>query len=144
MMATRLVKRARVTPKKSASEPLERLRENAPRRRSAPVSFACALSALMKERTRVNRSRRTRVQRAWEMALLDVSGLAEDSARHTQVWGAKGGVVNVAVDSPALAHELGVVYKAQLLAAMQALLDGKDTITGLIIRPRGGRRSFRG
>lgn len=109
-----------------------------------PVSFACALSALMKDRSSVNRSRRVRVQRAWEMALREVSGLTANLARHTQVVSTSGGLVRIAVDSPALAHELGVVYKAKLLARMQALLAGKDTITGLAIRARGGRRPFSG
>jgi hypothetical protein len=54
---------------------------------------------------------------------------------------AKSGEVQVTVNNPSLAHEIGVVYKSEILEQLRELLEGKDSIAGLKVKTkRGGRR----
>jgi hypothetical protein len=137
-MTTRLVRRPQISPKDAAKDPLERLRQNA-RNLLMPVPFAHALSVLLTEQRRVNRSRLLRLRGAWEMAVEQIPGLSTEAANRADVRSVgKSGEVRVTVDSPALAHELGVVYREKLLDRMKALLEGKDSISNLVIKPRHG------
>lgn len=138
-MATRLVKRTRKTPAEAAKEPLQRLRENYPRRSTQPVSMAAAVAAFLDEYRKLNKSRRTRLQGALELALAEIPGL-EVAAGQVQVGSVgKDGVVHVTVASGALAHELGVVYKRELLEKMRALLQGKDSLAGITVKAAARR-----
>lgn len=144
-MTKRLVHKPRITPAKAATKPLERLRQNTRRRPAMPVSFAHALSSLMDQQKRINRSRLQRVRGAWEMALEQVEGVHADAAKSAEVRSvSKTGEVHVTVANPGLAHELGVVYRKALLDKMRELLQGKDSISDLIVKPRGGRSRRRG
>jgi hypothetical protein len=135
-MTTRLVKRSRVDPKDAAKDPLTRLRQYA-RKPVMPVPFAQALTVLMADQKRLNRSRLLRLRAAWEMAIDQISGLNHEAAKRAELRSVgKSGEVRVTVDSPALCHELGVVYRDQLLRRMRALLEGKDAISALVIKPR--------
>jgi hypothetical protein len=137
-MSTRLVTRPKISPKDAAKDPLTRLRQNA-RSPLMPVPFAQALSVLLTEQRRVNRSRLLRLRGAWEMAIDQIPGLNAEAAKRADVRSVgKSGEVRVTVDSPALAHELGVVYREKLLDRMRALLEGKDSISNLVIKPRHG------
>lgn len=140
-MTKRLVYKPRVTPRESAADPLERLRQNARRRPAMPVSFAGALSVLLADQKRINRSRLQRVRSAWEMALDSVPGVHANAARNAEVRSiSKTGEVRVTVRNPGLAHELGVVYRKALLNRMRELLQGKDSISDLVVKARGRRR----
>ena len=132
-MPTRLVKRGRPEPGKAATDPLDRLRENAPRRVPLPVSMAEAMSAVMAERRKLNRSKRTRVARAFYIALEE---LGLKAPQGTEVYAVKDGTVRIGTTSPAVAHQLGVVYRAELLKGMQRLLEGKDTLLRLAVKPK--------
>jgi hypothetical protein len=142
MMATRLVKRTRKTPAEAAKEPLQRLRENYPRRSTQPVSMAAAVTAYLAEFRKLSKSRRTRLQGALELALADIPGL-EIAPGHVHVGSVgKDGMVHITVDSPTLAHELGVVYKRELLDNMRQLLQGKDSLAGITVK--AAARRFKG
>lgn len=138
-MTTRLVKRPKISPQQASKDPLERLRQNA-RKPVLPVPFAQALTVLLTEQKRVNRSRLQRIRAAWEMAVEQINGLSEAAKRAEVRNVSKTGAVHVVVDSPALAHELGVVYRNRLLELMRELLAGKDSVSELVVKPRGGRR----
>ena len=139
-MTTRLVKRPKISPQQASKEPLERLRQNT-RRTVMPVPFAQALSVLLTEQRQINRSRLQRFRAAWEMALEQISGVSAEAAKRAEVRSVgKSGAVRVVVDSPALMHELGVVYRNKLLETMRALLDGKDSISDLQVQTRGRRK----
>jgi hypothetical protein len=138
-MTTRLVRRPKISPQQSAKDPLERLRQNT-RRPVSPVPFAQALSVLLNEQKRVNRSRLQRIRAAWEMALEQTSGVSQAAKRAEVRSIAKSGAVRVIVDSPALAHELGVVYRDALLDRMRALLQGKDSISELQVKTGSHRK----
>jgi hypothetical protein len=137
-MTTRLVKRPRISPQQASKDPLERLRQNT-RKPVLPVPFAQALSVLLTEQKRINRSRLQRIRAAWEMAIEQTPGLSEAAKRAEVRNVGKTGAVHVIVDSPALAHELGVVYRSALLACMRELLEGKDSISELVVKIRGRR-----
>ena len=138
-MKTRLVKRHQIDPKKAAKEPLQRLRQNA-RSTVMPVSMAHAMSALLTEQKRVNRSRLQRFRNAWELAVDETPGLSE-GAKAAEVRSiGKTGEVLVHVISPALAHELGVVYREALLAKLRELLHGKDSVSNLVVKTHGRRK----
>lgn len=138
-MTTRLVKRPKISPQQASKEPLERLRQNA-RTPVLPVPFAQALTVLLTEQKRVNRSRLQRIRAAWEMAVEQTPGLSA-AARRAEVRSiGKTGAVQVLVDSPALAHELGVVYRGALLACMRELLQGKDSVSELVVKLHGRRK----
>jgi hypothetical protein len=134
-MATRLVKRPPNDPRKAPADPLARLRANA--HRPMPVSFAQALSVHLGELKRVNRSRLQRLRNAWRLAIESVSGLNAESASRAEVRNVtRTGAVHVTVSNPALAHELGVVYREALLTRMRELLEGRDSISDLVVRVR--------
>jgi len=138
-MTTRLVKRPKISPQQASKDPLERLRQNA-RTPVLPVPFAQALTVLLTEQKRVNRSRLQRIRAAWEMAVEQTPGLSA-AARRAEVRSiGKTGAVQVLVDSPALAHELGVVYRGALLACMRELLQGKDSVSELVVKLHGRRK----
>ncbi|MCA8916926.1 MAG: hypothetical protein KDB90_16155 [Planctomycetes bacterium] len=137
-MTTRLVRRPKISPQQSAKDPLERLRQNT-RRPVMPVPFAQALSVLLTDQKRVNRSRLQRIKAAWEIALEQTPGVSKAAKRAEVMSIAKSGAIRVTVDSPALAHELGIVYREALLERMRALLQGKDSISELLVKT-GGRR----
>lgn len=138
-MATRLVKRTRKTPAEAAKEPLARLRENYPRRSSQPVSMAAAVTAYLTEFRKLNKSRRTRLQGALELALAEIPGI-EVAPGQVQVGSVgKDGTVHITVASGALAHELGVVYKRELLGKMRQLLQGKDSLAGITVKTAARR-----
>ncbi|MDC1142962.1 hypothetical protein OAU50_07715 [Planctomycetota bacterium] len=140
-MATRLVKRVRVKTQDAATDALERAQENNPARRSQPVSFAHGLSVLMAEQKRVNRSRLHRLRRAWAIAVDEISGLSGRALNAEVRSIAKTGEVQVTVGNPSLAHEIGVVFKSEILRHLRELLTGKDSIAGLKVNlKRGGRR----
>lgn len=133
-MANRLVRRSYKTPVQASKDPLERLRENYPRRASQPVSMAQAVSAFLGEFRKLNKSRRARIQGALELALGDLPDVGGD-ATHARVDNiSKDGVVHVTVEGSTLAHEIGVVYKAALLQKMRALLQGKDSLAGIVVK----------
>ena len=104
-----------------------------------PVPFAQALSVLLTDQKRVNRSRLQRIKAAWEIALEQTPGVSKAAKRAEVMSIAKSGAIRVTVDSPALAHELGIVYREALLERMRALLQGKDSISELLVKT-GGRR----
>ncbi|MBX3473971.1 MAG: hypothetical protein KF754_06270 [Planctomycetes bacterium] len=133
-MANRLVKRTRKTPLETSKDPLQRARDNYPRRVSMPVSMAHAMNAFLEESRKVNKSRRARLQGALELALLEIPGLQGVGSRAQVANISKDGTVNVVVDSPTLAHELGVVYKAALLNKLRELLKDKDSLAGITVR----------
>ncbi|MCZ7604494.1 MAG: hypothetical protein M5U25_00175 [Planctomycetota bacterium] len=138
-MTTRLVKRPKISPQQASKDPLERLRQNA-RTPVLPVPFAQALTVLLTEQKHVNRSRLQRIRAAWEMAVEQTPGLSA-AARRAEVRSiGKTGAVQVLVDSPALAHELGVVYRGALLACMRELLQGKDSVSELVVKLHGRRK----
>lgn len=140
-MANRLVRKPKTEPRRSAADPLERLRQNARRRPAMPVSMARALTALMSEQKRVNRSRLQRVRGAWQIAIDETDGVHENAAKSAEVRSvSKTGEVRVTVRNPGLAHELGVVYRKVILERMRELLQGKDSISNLVVRPSGRRR----
>jgi hypothetical protein len=142
-MGNRLVKRTRVAPQTASKEPLERLRQNV-RAPLLPVSFAAALSAYIGEQRRNNRSRLQRVRNAWLLAIESVPGVNATAAAQADVRAvAKTGAIHVTVDNPALAHELGVVYRNALLERLRELLKGRDSVSGLTIKSRGARRKNR-
>jgi hypothetical protein len=142
-MGNRLVKRTRVAPQTASKEPLERLRQNV-RAPLLPVSFAAALSAYIGEQRRSNRSRLQRVRNAWLLAIESVPGVNATAAAQADVRAvAKTGAIHVTVDNPALAHELGVVYRNALLERLRELLKGRDSVSGLTIKSRGARRKNR-
>lgn len=140
MMATRLVKRPRIDPATASKDPLERLRQNT-RAPLAPVSFAAAVSAYMGEQRRNNRSRLQRLRNAWELAVEQIPAISESAGKADVRAVAKTGAMIVTVDNPALAHELGVVYRSILLAKLRELLHGRDSISELTVKSRGRRRS---
>lgn len=133
-MATRLVKRARKTPSETAKDPLQRARDNYPRRVSMPVSMAHAMNAFLEETRKLNKSRRARLQGALELALAEIPGLDVAPGAAWVAKEGKDGVVHIGVDGPTLAHELGVVYKAALLGKLRELLKGKDSLADLSVR----------
>lgn len=133
-MANRLVKRTRKTPLETSKDPLQRARDNYPRRVSMPVSMAHAMNAFLEESRKVNKSRRARLQGALELALLEIPGLQGVGSRAQVANISKDGTVNIVVDSPTLAHELGVVYKAALLNKLRELLKDKDSLAGITVR----------
>lgn len=133
-MANRLVKRTRKTPLETSKDPLQRARDNYPRRVSMPVSMAHAMNAFLEESRKVNKSRRARLQGALELALLEIPGLQGVGNRAQVANISKDGTVNIVVDSPTLAHELGVVYKAALLNKLRELLKDKDSLAGITVR----------
>lgn len=133
-MVTRLVKRTSTAPGQSAKDPLQRLRENYPRRSAQPVSMAAALSAYLTEARKLNKSRRSRIAGALALALAEIPGLEGVGDRAHVFSIGKDGVVHIGVDNPTLAHELGVVYKAALLAKLRELLSGKDSLAGITVR----------
>jgi hypothetical protein len=136
-MGNRLVKRARIDPQTASKEPLERLRQNT-RTPLSPVSFAAALSAYIGEQRRNNRSRLQRVRNAWALAVESVPGVNAEPAAQADVRAvAKTGAIQVTVDNPALAHELGVVYRSALLERLRELLKGRDSVSGLTVKFRG-------
>lgn len=138
-MKTRLVKRPRIDPKHAATEPLQRLRQNA-RAKAMPVSMAQALSVYLVDQKRVNRSRLQRLRAAWELAIEDTDGLSE-AAKTAEIRNiSKTGEVLIQVGSPALAHELGVVYREVLLNKLRELLQGKDSISNLAVKCHGRRK----
>ncbi|MCA8912203.1 MAG: hypothetical protein KDB82_10890 [Planctomycetes bacterium] len=139
-MTTRLVKRPRIDPRKSDKDPLKRLRQNT-RTPLVPVPFAQALTVLLSEQKKVNRSRLQRVRGAWEMAIQQIEGIHAAAAKQAEVRSvSKTGVVKVTVGNPGLAHELGVVYRETLLAKMRELLQGKDSVSDLVVQSRGRRK----
>lgn len=139
-MTTRLVKRPQISPQKSSKDPLTRLRENT-RKPLAPVPFAQALTVLLGEQKRVNRSRLQRVRGAWTMAIEGVPGVHADAAKKAEAASvSKTGSLKVVVSNPGLAHELGVVYREALLAKMRELLTGKDSISSLTVQCRSRRK----
>jgi hypothetical protein len=139
-MTTRLVRRPQISPQQASKDPLTRLRQNA-RTPVMPVPFAHALAVLLTEQKRVNRSRLLRLRSAWEMAIEQVRGVNVEAAKRADVRSVgKSGEVRVTVDNPAQAHELGVVYREKLLDAMRELLDGKDSISSLVIKAKPARR----
>ncbi|MCC6573124.1 MAG: hypothetical protein IT462_04970 [Planctomycetes bacterium] len=134
-MARRLVSKRRQTANATAQDPLLRLRQMRPVAVRLPVSFAEALTAYTAEQRRDNRSRRHRVNRAWIEALDSVLGAyGRDYGGRSQVQTVANGLVKVGVDSPALAHELGVVNRRALLERLQELLKGLETIVDLTVR----------
>ncbi len=133
-MVTRLVKRSRTAPMESAKDPLLRARENYPRRSAQPVSMAAALSAYLDEARKVNKSRRGRMQGALALALAEIAGLEHVGDRAHVFSVGKDGTLHIGVENPTLAHELGVVYKAALLAKLRELLDGKDALAGITVK----------
>lgn len=135
-MTTRLVKRPKIDPQNAAKDPLARLRQNV-RTPVMPVSFAAAMAAFSAEHRRNNRSRGNRLRDAWELAVSQVAGVPR-AAKDADVR-ARDGKVTVTVDNPALAHELGVVYRAALLAKMKEI-DNRDTIIALTVKARSQRR----
>lgn len=147
-MATRLVKRARKAPAETSKDPLQRARDNYPRRVSLPVSMAQAMNALLDETRKLNKSRRARLQGALSIALGDIPGLEAVGDRAQIVNVDKTGVVHIAVNGSTLAHELGVVYKSALLNKLRELLHGKDSLAGIVVKAdtrakgpgRGGRQ----
>lgn len=133
-MATRLVKRARKAPAETSKDPLQRARDNYPRRVSLPVSMAHAISAFLDESRKLNKSRRARLQGALELALGEIPGL-ENVGEAAQIVNVdKSGVVHIAVTGSTLAHELGVVYKTTLLNKLRQLLAGKDSLAGIVVK----------
>ncbi|MBE7490706.1 MAG: hypothetical protein HS108_02920 [Planctomycetes bacterium] len=133
-MANRLVKRAPKAPLVAPKDPLQRARDNYPRRVAMPVSMAQAMSVFLDEARKLNKSRRARIQGALEIALAEIPGLAGVRDR-IKVGGVdKGGTVQLVVDGPTLAHELGVVYKAALLDKLRRLLQGKDSLAGITVK----------
>lgn len=138
-MATRLVKREKNDPRNAPADPLARLRDNA--RRPMPVPFAQALTVLLTEQKRVNRSRLQRLRGAWEMAVEQVEGINAEAAKKAEIRSVgKSGGVQVTVDNPGLAHELGVVYRQPLLNKLRELLEGKDSVSDLIVKVRRARK----
>lgn len=135
-MATRLVKRSRFEPQNAAKDPLTRLRQNA-RTPVMPVSFAAALDAFATEQRRNNRSRANRLRHAWELAIEQLPGVPA-AAKDAELR-SRDGRLTVTVDSPAMAHELGVVYRAALLAKLREI-DDRDTIIDLTVKARSRRR----
>ena len=139
-MTTRLVKRPQISPQKSSKDRLTRLRENT-RKPLSPVPFAQALTVLLSEQKRVNRSRLQRVRGAWAIAVDETQGVHTDAAKKAEVVSvSKTGSVKVVVGNPGLAHELGVVYRGALLAKMRELLTGKDSISDLSVQCRSRRK----
>lgn len=133
-MATRLVKRARKAPAETSKDPLQRARDNYPRRVSLPVSMAHAMNALLDETRKLNKSRRARLQGALAIALGDIPGL-ENVGEAAQIVNVdKSGVVHIAVSGSTLAHELGVVYKTALLNKLRELLHGNDSLAGIVVK----------
>jgi hypothetical protein len=141
-MVTRLVKRPRIDPQSVSKDPLGRLRQNDRRTPVMPVSFAAALNAYMGEQRRSNRSRLQRVRNAWVLAVESVPGVNPNAARADVRAVAKTGAIVVTVDNPALAHELGVVYREPLLARLRELLQGRDSISGLQVKTHTRRRKM--
>lgn len=142
-MATRLVKRTRTDPQHASKDPLERLRQNA-RAPLSPVSFAAAVNAYMLEQRRNNRSRLQRLRNAWELAVGQIPAISQAAAKADVRAVAKTGAMVVTVDNPALAHELGVVYRSVLLAKLRELLHGRDSISELTVKARSQRSGARG
>jgi len=143
-MATRLVKRTPIQPENASKDPLQRLRDNNRAAPVMPVSFAKALSVWMAEQRKINRSRLSRVRNAWEVAIDSVPGLNAEAAKRADVRSvAKTGAVIVTVDSPTLAHELGVVYRGALLKKLRELLAGRDSVSDLKVRARARPRRQR-
>ncbi len=138
-MVTRLVRRSRTDPQTVSKDPLERLRQNS-RAPAMPVSFAAALNVFLGEQRRNNRSRLQRVRNAWALAVEEVPGISPSAADADVRAVARTGAVVVTVDNPALAHELGVVYREPLLAKMRELLKGRDSISELQVKTRSRRR----
>lgn len=100
-----------------------------------PVTFAQGLSALNDEQRKLNKSRRTRLAQAWEMALEDIfSERAAEIASHCEVRGSFGGSLRISTDSPAMAHELGKVKRQALLEKLRELLTNTETLVGLEVR----------
>jgi hypothetical protein len=140
MMATRLVRRPQNDPANAPKDALERLRRNT-RTPLTPVSFAAAVNAYMLEQRRNNRSRLQRLRNAWELAVEQIPAISQTAAKADVRAVAKTGAMIVTVDNPALAHELGVVYRSILLAKLRELLHGRDSISELTVKARGKRRS---
>jgi hypothetical protein len=145
-MASRLVKRVRKAPSETSKDPLQRARDNYNRRVALPVSMAHAMSAFLDEARKVNKSRRARLQGALELALAELPGLQDVGDRAHIASIGKDGTVHIAVDSPTLAHELGVVYKLALLNKLRDLLHGKDSLSGITVKaartkPRASTRN---
>lgn len=135
-MTARLVRRPKIDPRNAPKDPLERLRSNMRRAPEMPVSFAHALNAFLADRKKLNRSRLQRVQAAWTLAVDGVPGLSE-AARRAEVRSvSKTGEVHVTVQGGALAHELGVVYREIILKSLRELLQGKDSVSGLVVKHR--------
>jgi hypothetical protein len=108
-----------------------------------PVSFAAALNAYMGEQRRNNRSRLQRLRNAWLLAIEAVPGVNTHASAKADVRAvAKTGAMIVTVDNPALAHELGVVYREPLLARLRELLKGRDSISELQVKSRSRRRKM--
>ena len=138
-MATRLVKRLQIDPRKASADPLSRLRDNA--RKPMPVPFAQALTVLLTEQKRVNRSRLQRLRGAWEIAIAQVDGINVEAAKKASLRSvAKTGEVLVNLSNPGLAHELGVVYREPLLLKLRELLNGKDSISDLKVKVKRTRK----
>jgi hypothetical protein len=135
-MTKRLISRRVPHPWQASKDPLTRLRQYA-RAPVMPVSLAQALSVHLADQKRLNKSRRTRLQAAWEMAVEQTHGLSAEAAKRAEVRAmANTGEVQVTVDSPALAHELGVVYRAALLKSLRELLAGTVSIAGLRVKTK--------
>jgi hypothetical protein len=142
-MVTRLVRRPKTEPQSASKDPLERLRQNDRHALLMPVSFAAALNAYMGEQRRSNRSRLQRLRNAWALAIESVPGVNTHAAAKADVRAvAKTGAMIVTVDNPALAHELGVVYREPLLARLRELLKGRDSISELQVKSRSRRRKM--
>ncbi len=140
-MVTRLVRRPKIDPQDVSKDPLERLRQNDRHTPVMPVSFAAALNAYIGEQRRNNRSRLQRLRNAWSLAVESVPGVNARAAEKADVRAvAKTGAMIVTVDNPALAHELGVVYREPLLARLRELLQGRDSISELQVKSRSRRR----
>ena len=106
-----------------------------------PVPFAQALTVLMGEQKRINRSRLQRLRGAWEMAIEQVEGISLDAARQAEVRSvSKTGAMFVTVSNPGLAHELGVVYREPLLRKLRSLLEGKDSVSELTVKVKRTRK----
>lgn len=106
-----------------------------------PVPFAQALTVLLTEQKRVNRSRLQRLRGAWDMAVEQVEGINGEAARRAEVRSVgKTGAVHVIVGNPGLAHELGVVYRDPLLNKLRELLEGKDSVSELTVKVKRTRK----
>lgn len=106
-----------------------------------PVPFAQALTVLLTEQKRVNRSRLQRLRGAWQIAIEQVEGINIEAARKAEVRSVgKTGAVQITASNPGLAHELGVVYREPLLHKLRELLEGKDSVSDLTVKVKRTRK----